>query len=166
MINWALPPAWGRTIPSPCWYCRRPIPSTRPPSRRPRTGCATGSTFSDGSGPGEAGVCSNPSGRGRAGDRRRGPSAGGAGDARCLRPRSHGDGLRRLRPLPLRHRLGRVRPDGRGQARSAAGDGRRPPSSWRWSASCWCSRPRALPPCSNTASSHPSQPHRGRRTLL
>ena len=32
-------------------------------------------------------------------------------------------------------------------ARSAAGAGPRPPSSWRWSASSWCCRPRAWPRC-------------------
>ena len=34
-----------------------------------------------------------------------------------------------------------------GAPRSGAGAGQRPPSSWRWSASSWCSRPRASPPC-------------------
>ena len=28
-----------------------------------------------------------------------------------------------------------------------AGAERRAPSSWRWSAWCWCCRPRASPPC-------------------
>ena len=97
-----------------------------PPAEQEPADCAAGSTSSDGSGPGEAGVGNHVAGRGCAGDHRRGPG-GGAGDAPPVRPRAHGDGLRRLRHLRLRHGLGRFRPDGRGRrgAGRRQGQGRR-----------------------------------------
>ena len=89
---------WGRTPPSRYWSCPSPSRKSRPPSRSPPTTSAAGSRRWAGSGPGEARDCGNPAGRGRAGDDRRGPGRG-AGDAPPVRPRAHGDGLRRLRPL-------------------------------------------------------------------
>ena len=87
----------------------------------------------DGSGPGETrrdAADSHPAGRGCAGYHRRGPG-GGAGDAPPVRPRAHRHVLRRRRTRRLRHRLGGVRPDGRGRRGARRGHGPRPPSSWR-----------------------------------
>ena len=142
------PSVSAATTPTRPWRCRSLSRKTRPPSRRrQRAVCRAGSTCLDGSGPGEAGADGDASGRGpSSGDDRRGP----AEEQEMLepvRPRAHGDGLRRLRPLPLRHRLGGIRPDGRGRRGARRRAGPRPPSSWRWSASSWCCRPRASPPC-------------------
>ena len=115
-------PAWAATTPLRRWSCPSRSRRTRPPSRSPPTGCAAGSRRWDGSGPGEARDCGHPTGRGCAGDNRRGPG-GGAGDAPPVRPRAHGDGLRRLRPLPVRHRLGRFHPHGRGGRGAGRGQG-------------------------------------------
>ena len=103
-----------------------PSRKTRPPIRSQPAAWANGSTCWDGSGPGEAGADGDASGRGRAGDHRRGPGHEGGHD-RAVRPRAHRHVLRRLRRLPLRHRLGGFRPDGRGRrgARRGAGQGRR-----------------------------------------
>ena len=129
-----LASAVGSDAPSMSWSCPNRSRKSRPPSRSPPTTphpvrgrlCAAGSRLWAGSGPGEARDCGNPAGRGRAGDDRRG-SGGGAGHDSRLRPCAHGDGLRRLRPLPVRHRLGRLHPDGRGSrgARRATRQDRR-----------------------------------------
>ena len=87
-----------------------------PPAEQTDAGtatCAAGSTCSDGSGPGEA--RSDPAADHRRGPRIHGGLAGRGSNASRLRPGSQRDGLRRLRPLLLRHRLGRVRTDGRGR---------------------------------------------------
>ena len=119
---WPLRPASAATTPSRRWSCPSRSRRTRPPGRSPQTACASGSTCWDGSGPGEAGIGNDASGRGCAGDHRRGPG-GGAGDAPPVRPRAHGDGLRRLRPLRVRHRLGRLHPHGRGRRGAGRGQG-------------------------------------------
>ena len=75
--------------------------------------CAACSNSSDGSGPGEAGNDHADSRRRRS--RLHRSRAGRGSHASRLRQGAHGDGLRRLRPLLLRRRLGGLHPDGRGR---------------------------------------------------